>query len=76
MEDVNCDKMIDRPGYSDRVRVSGATERSVKGPLKCLETTFTFINFADTLIQSDLHCITVILLLSETSSVILCGDVI
>ncbi len=46
MEDVNCDKMIDRPGYSDRVRVSGATERSVKGPLKCFETTFTFINKA------------------------------
>ncbi len=30
VEDVNCVKMIDRPVYSDRVRVTGATERSVK----------------------------------------------
>ncbi len=29
VEDVNCVK-IDRPVYSDRVRVTGARERSVK----------------------------------------------
>ncbi len=30
VEDVNCDKMIDRPVYSDSVRVTDTTERSFK----------------------------------------------
>ncbi len=30
VEDVKCDKMIDRSVYSDRLRVTDATERSVK----------------------------------------------
>ncbi len=30
MEDVNSDKMIDRPVYSDRLRVTDVTERSIK----------------------------------------------
>ncbi len=30
VEDVNSDEMIDRPVYSDRLRVTGATERFVK----------------------------------------------
>ncbi len=30
MEDVNSDKIIDKPVYSDRLRVTDATEPSVK----------------------------------------------
>ncbi len=30
MKDVNSDKMIDRPVYSDRLRVTDVTERSIK----------------------------------------------
>ncbi len=36
MEDVY--KMIDRPVYSDRVRVTDATERSVKDAVVCRES--------------------------------------
>ncbi len=33
VEDVNCDKMIDRPVYSDWVCVTGATERMLNTQL-------------------------------------------
>ncbi len=30
VEDVNCDKMIDRPDYSDRVLVNHKCDRAVR----------------------------------------------